>query len=203
MPLLIRDPSPRSDASRGSRTGAPAQLLNLFPTLASLAQAPPALGVQGVDMTPLFEAAPGSAAAAAAAALAALPGGGGAFSQQAKCYQKDAPTPDPTPAQEELTTLMTCEFVDREHMDFMGYSVRTAEWRYTEWARWNGTALAPRWDALVGRELYDHRAGVDPWNSENENLVDDAQYKDVVAALKAQLRGHFAVPEMTKKTREA
>ena len=31
--------------------------------------------------------------------------------------------------------------------------------RYTEWIAWNGTAVAPDWDAgIKGVELYDHRA---------------------------------------------
>jgi hypothetical protein len=184
VPLLIRDPdAARSNASRGARTGAPAQLLDMFPTLASLAGLPAPPGAEGVDLTPLFADPSGAAAAALA--------GGAAFSQQAKCYAKNWSTPRPTPEQQRLLALMTCEFVDREHMDFMGYSIRTTEWRYTEWARWDGAALGPRWDVLVGRELYDHRAGVDPWNSENENLVEAPAHAATVAALQARLRQHF------------
>ena len=186
VPLIVRDPSAAADATRGTRTAAPAQLLDLYPTLAALAgvPAPATAGTMGRDLTPLLRA----PSAPTAAALAA----GEAFSQQAKCYQKDKPTPHPTPEQRTLQATMTCEFVDREDMDFMGYSVRTAEWRYTEWAPWNGTALGPRWDALVGRELYDHRAGTDPWNNENDNLVDAAGHGPVVTALQAKLRAHFS-----------
>ena len=69
----------------------------------------------------------------------------GAFMQQARCYQKGAATPNPTALQATLTRMMTCEFVPRDKMDFMGYSIRTREWRYTAWLRWDGSLLAPMW----------------------------------------------------------
>jgi hypothetical protein len=87
--------------------------------------------------------------------------------------------------------MMTCEFVDRTEMDYMGYSVRTEEWRYSEWVKWNGTDMRPEWDAGVGAELYDHRAGTDIWNSENENMAAQPQHAQVVAELSALLRAHF------------
>jgi uncharacterized sulfatase len=55
---------------------------------------------------------------------------------------------------------------------FMGYSVRTARWRYTEWE-----------DGKQGVELYDH------WNDPGEvlNLAADAKYASVLAQLKPLL----------------
>ena len=58
-----------------------------------------------------------------------------------------------------------CLMTDRTLLQFMGYSLRTAEWRYTEWAAFpcgrfldapmNCTSSAdPRWDLVYGRELY-------------------------------------------------
>ena len=40
--------------------------------------------------------------------------------QQARCYQKNASTPHPTPEEATRLKMMTCEFVDRGDMDFMG-----------------------------------------------------------------------------------
>jgi iduronate 2-sulfatase len=107
-------------------------------------------GQDGVDLSPLFlqPASPNVSAAA--------------FSQQARCYQKNAATPHPTPLQASLTRMMTCEFVERTQMDFMGYSVRTRDWRFTEWVEWDGAKLEPAWNASVGSELYDHRASTMP-----------------------------------------
>ena len=56
---------------------------------------------------------------------------------------------------------------------FFGYSLRTARWRYTEWA-----------DGEQGRELYDHNA--DP--RELTNLADDPAFVETVAELSKQLR---------------
>ena len=56
---------------------------------------------------------------------------------------------------------------------FMGYSIRTEQWRYTEW------------DAgKRGAELYDEAA--DP--QETRNLVMDPQHQKVVADLQRRLR---------------
>jgi len=57
---------------------------------------------------------------------------------------------------------------------FLGRSVRTERWRYTEWD-----------DGNQGRELYDHMTDA----REHRNLVDDEQHAKVVAELKALLRG--------------
>lgn len=51
--------------------------------------------------------------------------------------------------------------------DFIGYSVRTSQWRYTEWLRFNGTRLHGDFTQVVGRELYDHRGddgGAHSWD---------------------------------------
>jgi uncharacterized sulfatase len=56
---------------------------------------------------------------------------------------------------------------------FMGYSVRTDRWRYTEWD--NGAR---------GVELYDERADPD----ELRNLASDPRHKDTVAEMQQVLR---------------
>jgi uncharacterized sulfatase len=56
---------------------------------------------------------------------------------------------------------------------FMGYSIRTAKWRYTEW------------DAgKRGAELYDEQA--DP--AETKNLAPDSKYQSVIADLRQELQ---------------
>ena len=57
----------------------------------------------------------------------------------------------------------------------MGRSIRTANWRYTQW---NAGA--------AGSELYDHR--VDPY--EFTNLADRQEYQPVIAELLEQLEMH-------------
>ena len=167
VPLMIRAPHTAA-TSAGRFTDSPAQLLDMYPTLAALAGLPAPSHVDGVDLSSLFGEPTRTDVSA------------GAFSQQARCYQKDASTPHPTLLQASLTRMMTCEFVDRGTMDFMGYSVRTREWRYTTWLKWNGHALAPLWNTTVGTELYDHRASTMPTHGhsgwrENDNLAYDPQ----------------------------
>jgi len=65
--------------------------------------------------------------------------------------------------------------------------MRTLQWRYTLWLRWDGASLTPRWDdENVGEELYDHGtdAGDDTDGFENVNLATSSEH----SALKSQLR---------------
>ena len=85
-----------------------------------------------------------------------------------------------------------CEFVDRSEIPWMGYSMRTKEWRLTVWARWNGTTLSPDWSSNAGVELYDHRNsdGTDFDATENVNVAKD--HADVVEDLSKQLHALVA-----------
>ena len=80
----------------------------------------------------------------------------------------------------------------------MGYSIRNARWRYTEWARWDGAKLAPIWrnaSEMPGPhdELYDHTGdagfGTATFDDfENVNVVRDKANTAVVQKLSKQLR---------------
>lgn len=77
----------------------------------------------------------------------------------------------------------------------MGYTMRTDQWRYTEWvahsnnnthADWNGAV----WDRCWGRELYSHQDYPVPlgdFNYEGVNVVDLPENKELVAQLSEQL----------------
>ena len=60
-----------------------------------------------------------------------------------------------------------------------------------QWCKWNGQALRPHWDQVVGRELYDHRhdngttVDMDMW--EAENMAGLAAHATLVAQLSKQL----------------
>lgn len=66
----------------------------------------------------------------------------------------------------------------------MGYSMRTEQFRYTEWPSFDGVSYEPNWDQINGVELYDH--SVDPY--ENHNVAADPEYAELVANLSSQLR---------------
>ena len=79
----------------------------------------------------------------------------------------------------------------------MGYSVRVAEWRYTEWYRWDGELLQAKWDEPVfARELYDWRnvdgEFIDYDLKEIENVVEAEEHGDLVNELSAMIKAQFA-----------
>ena len=94
----------------------------------------------------------------------------------------------------------------------MGYSMRTARWRYTEWLEFDcknivvdpmpscadPAKIAPQYGRIVGTELYDHEG--DGSNSfgafENENLALRNDHADVVAELHSQLTSNWVPPEV-------
>lgn len=49
-----------------------------------------------------------------------------------------------------------CNTVPRNEFNFMGYTMRTASYRYTRWLRWNTTTLRSDWDGEFAEELYNH-----------------------------------------------
>ena len=122
----------------------------------------------------------------------AIPPKTAAFSQHAHCLKdpKTNVTIDP------FVTADSCTITPRSQLQFMGYSVRTNDWRYTEWVSWNGTTLQPKWDVVNATELYDHRivpntgtidGDFDGW--ENANVAE--QFRNVTAKLKLVLQKHF------------
>jgi iduronate 2-sulfatase len=67
--------------------------------------------------------------------------------------------------------------------DVMGYSIRTARFRYTEWQSFPEES-GKRSDKVVARELFDHDS--DP--AESVNLAERAEFRDKVLELSALLR---------------
>ena len=82
-----------------------------------------------------------------------------------------------------------CESVPAGNMSYMGYSMRTEKWRYTEWFKWDGQTCEADFAAPSrGIELYDE-AEAAPFDSENENVAE--QYPGVVSAMRAALLKRF------------
>ncbi len=68
---------------------------------------------------------------------------------------------------------------------YMGYSVRSERYRYTEWVGFDRAAFRPDWSEVVGAELYDH--GSDP--GEDMNVAGRSEYAGVRRTLRKILRG--------------
>jgi iduronate 2-sulfatase len=87
-----------------------------------------------------------------------------------------------------------CTNQDPKTYSYMGYSLRTERWRYTEWRRWNGVMADWTPAGLNATELYDHSQ--DEWignprfdSMENINLMDKyPTNKALIKRLSTQLR---------------
>lgn len=168
VPLLVH--APWLKASRGARTAALAELIDVFPTTAALAglPVPPSSSIDGVDLSSVVAqpeiAGPNSAA----------------FSQYPACAitQFNA-------------TRGGCNNVAKNKFDYMGYSVRTPDWRYTAWFKWNQTTLVAEWDGDFAEELYTHE-GDDSTNMDDyENYNQASEQKQVAAEHHKMLLAFF------------
>ena len=67
---------------------------------------------------------------------------------------------------------------------FMGYTVRVDQYRFTEWYKFDHVNAKPDWNSIVGTELYNHTNPVVFFNDENENLASKSEMKSVVEDLR-------------------
>ena len=177
--------SSRAAISQGRRVDALVELVDIMPTLHELAALPPLppgeTPLAGTSLVPLLAGRVSELKEAA-------------FSQYArKPHNISRPY-----AQNGIDHANRTDFVA------MGYTVRTRDWRYTEWRWWNGSALAADWvtpRGLWASELYDHRGQAayptdfDAPNEEvnlaaNETIA--APYSEIIANLSTLLHRQFA-----------
>jgi iduronate 2-sulfatase len=172
-------------------------LIDVFPTMAALAgvPAPPEYGLEGVDFSSLLLPSTTATGSGEAAAAAASEGGTAAAPAAAPRNYTLSVYPR-CPADLSNASLWwrnnDCLMVERSAFPFMGLSLRTERYRYTEWRVWNGSALAPSAGTPpVGVELYDH-AGDDGSSFdalyEVVNLAGSPAYAGAQAELAAELR---------------
>jgi len=169
VPLMIS--VPWLPQTHGKRTMAFAELVDIMPTVAELLDVPLMKNetIDGISLVPIFN---GTAVK------------NQSYSQYPRCCT------DP----KRLWYKNDCDQQNRTNFTHMGYSIRTAAWRYSEWYEWNGQNLTAHWDRLIGQELYDESqqtSKTDFDSFENDNLAYNTQYKDIVAQLAAQLRQQF------------
>ena len=95
-----------------------------------------------------------------------------AFSTYPRCFNSPNPVQNP------------CIEVINTNFSHMGLTVRSRNFRYTEWRLWNGADCTPRFDTSPAEVLlFDHTS--DPGTTfdgawEQMNVVSDAQYESVV-----------------------
>ena len=78
----------------------------------------------------------------------------------------------------------------REAIQVLGYSVRSADWRYTEWFAFDGESSKANMGETIAKELYDHRGdqGDDFDGYEQVNVVGAAENAATVAKLSKAIR---------------
>jgi len=188
VPLMIRAPWLPDAAGRTS--AALAELVDVYPTMLELAGVEPPTGekLDGASLGWVLQATAGEQANAAEHEHNAKTA---VVSQFPRC-----------PLEEDGTTWTTdpglmwknnwCEYVDRSSIPWMGFTMRTEDWRLTEWAKWDGESLSPDWTASVGVELYDHRNLDQNSFDASENVNVAAQNLAIVEKLRAQLHQRVA-----------
>ncbi len=143
VPLIMAGPGV---AKPGSVATAPVSLLDVYPTLTELCGVKPPEIMHGQSLAPILK---DTSATGRGWALTEVVRGGG--------FKRAGASPA----------------VGDDVRRFIGYSLRTPRWRYTEWD-----------EGKEGRELYDHEA--DP--KEITNLAESPAQAAVIAELSAKLR---------------
>jgi arylsulfatase A-like enzyme len=189
VPLLIRAPwKPKSMGTHAKNTRA--ELVDLYRTLVSLAGLDANdvdEDVDGIDLSAVFNDVTASVR-------------NYSFSQYSRC-----------PGARNWPKVVTgmpdwymnnCETVPAQNISYMGYTVRSPEYRYTMWFHWDGATCDPKWDSPLessngGHELYSHVNQVDPGDFdsyENKNLANDPTYASIVKDLQSVLLFNFRGP---------
>lgn len=177
VPLIIR--APWKQASLGKSSYALVELVDLYRTIADLVGAPkPGDGVEGTSFAALFDNPNlGSYEAAMVTNKSAA-----AFSQYPRC-------PRSMTAQWDNNTCSKSS-----KMVYMGYSMRTPEWRYTAWMPWDMTSRRALWNKEpYAVELYDHSGPAAVENDFNQSEVANVaqDHPDIVDELHQQLKTFF------------
>ena len=173
IPLVIR--APWMESSVGKETAVLAEMVDVYPTLAALAGLPDPKGVEGSEGINGTSLAPVFVDPSITGIKTA------AFSQFAKDSYPFSVNPHFT----------------RNETQLMGYTIRTDEWRYTAWFRFDNRTEQPgnRYgkvllNSSLGTELYDHRGDTSMWldfPGENVNVVEDPEHAGLVSSLHQRL----------------
>ncbi|MGC3967376.1 MAG: sulfatase [Pirellulales bacterium] len=144
VPLIV---AARGLAKPGTSAAAPVSHVDLFPTLAELCNVPAPKNLQGQSLAAMLKD-PENVKGRNWALTQVARGGG-------------------------LGRATVTRDVGSDGARYFGYTLRTPQWRYTEWD-----------EGKQGRELYDHAS--DP--KELKNLADDPAHAATVAELASQLK---------------
>ena len=148
VPLIFKAPWVTGPAgTTGTVSGALSELVDMYPTLSELAGLRLPTGKAGAYLggTSLVPILSGTAKQVKNATLSQFP----------RCWQNNTHHSGSKPGDETNRTtswesMSDCHWTDRDHIDYMGYKLRTQEWSVTAWQAWDGAKLRPIWGAECG-----------------------------------------------------
>ncbi|EWM28099.1 iduronate-2-sulfatase [Nannochloropsis gaditana] len=178
VPLIIRDPD--IPESFGMNASALAENVDIFPTMIEMAGLPDPAGrlfppLEGKSLVPVLRD----------------PVNGRvkdfALTQIPRCCSQgcgNRPLKKVPWFAWEVCSGGNRDWNDLNERVYMGYSMRTDEWRYTAWVPFNASTHTPEWtQAWGGEELYDHR---DPRCNEKGNF-DSCETRNMAKDVSLQL----------------
>jgi len=145
VPLIIAPPAAKNP---GAKSSSLVEMIDIFPTITSLAGLPAAPALEGTSLEPILE-------------------------NPTAVVKPAAFTQHPRPAYPDRTPS--------GKPDAMGYSIRTAQWRYTEWRNWQ-TGI------VESSELYQHKT---PEQPELKNLISNPPDKAALDEARKLLHAQF------------
>jgi len=176
VPLIVR--VPWLEKSQGKQTSAIVELVDLFPSIADLANnpAPASYGLEGASFAALLQ--DPAISLPKNTSLSVFP----------RC---PANRTDP----QAYWQHNDCNLIERTNFFSLGVTIREDNWRYTEWLQWDEKNLEPWFDEkLLGVELYTHVNDTEttfdgPW--EQVNQAGESQYAAIQARLASLLRSRY------------
>jgi len=181
VPLLIKVPGITDD---GGVVGDLVELIDIFPTISSLAGLPLPLDVDGLDLSGLFS----TESTDVRKAKISRGGASQVVSQLRDAAYHQFPACN-TPSFN--STRRQCNYTPAADFNFMGYSIRTKDWRYTIWLPWDGEMLEAKWDGDYADELYDHTGDDSREFGKYEQVNMAVERQDVALTLRMKLKRHF------------
>ncbi|EGD76787.1 iduronate sulfatase [Salpingoeca rosetta] len=177
VPFMVRVPWKQN--SIGKRTKVRAELVDLYRTLADLAGLGDHVedGVQGTSLAGAFDD-PDAPPHKLQTKLA--------YSQIGRCACALFPKYNVTQCD-----ANACAHVPLPAFDFMGYTMRTGDYRFTAWVPFDNTTMRVDWNRTAAYELYDLTAdtGRDfDFDGFSVNLANNASYATLVGNFSQQLQ---------------
>ena len=190
-PLLVSVPWLPSSFGRASQSLV--ELIDVFPTLQSLAGFEVSAFLEGVSHAHEIQGSPPPAHKRGGNRSRFAQGRGGnrsrfALAQFPRCV--------PAGANASLDWRRnSCNRNTSNQFTAMGMSLRTSDgWRYTRWVRWMARELAPDWTRDFGEELYDLRtdSADGDLDAQSDNVAAKPENAALVATLRAAMQKAFS-----------